>query len=311
MESEVKSMNHSEWVMLIVLSVLWGGSFFFVGVAVKALPPLTIVSLRVTLASLTLLAVVHFSGLRLPMRREVWIAFLGMSFLNNVIPFSLIVWGQTHMSSGLASILNATTPLFTVIAAHVLTRDEKMNLMKVFGVVIGFAGVVIMIGYEALTGLGGSIYGQFAILGAAVSYSFAGIYGRRFRQLGINPIATATGQVTASSVILIPIAMLVEKPFTLPSPGLEVWSAILGLAVLSTALAYILYFRVLATAGATNVLLVTLLIPVSAILLGTAFLGEQFELKHLFGMGLISIGLLSIDGRVFKLVRMTNSKIER
>lgn len=311
MEPEVKSMNLSEWVMLIILSILWGGSFFFVGVAVKALPPLTIVSLRVSLASLTLLAVVHFSGLRFPMRREVWLAFLGMSLLNNVIPFSLIVWGQTHIASGLASILNATTPLFTVIAAHVWTHDEKMNPMKMFGVAIGFTGVVIMIGYEALTGLGGSIYGQFAILGAAVSYSFAGIYGRRFRQLGIKPIVTATGQVTASSVILIPIALLVEKPFTLPSPGLEVWPAIMGLAVLSTALAYILYFRVLATAGATNVLLVTLLIPVSAILLGTVFLGEQLELKHLFGMGLISIGLLAIDGRVFKLVRMTNSVMER
>ncbi|MGB3225579.1 MAG: EamA family transporter [Desulforhopalus sp.] len=311
MESEVKSMNLSEWGMLILLSILWGGSFFFVGVAVKAFPPLTIVSLRVTLAALTLLTVVHFSGLRLPMRREVWIAFLGMSLLNNVIPFSLIVWGQTHIASGLASILNATTPLFTVIAAHVWTRDERMNRMKVFGVAIGFAGVVIMIGYEALTGLGNSIYGQFAILGAAVSYSFAGIYGRRFRLLGIKPIVTATGQVTVSSVILIPIALLVEKPFTLPSPGLEIWSAILGLAVFSTALAYILYFQVLSTAGATNVLLVTLLIPVSAILLGTAFLGEQLELKHLFGMGLISLGLLSIDGRVFKLVRMTNSVIER
>jgi drug/metabolite transporter (DMT)-like permease len=311
MEPEVKSMNHSEWVMLIVLSILWGGSFFFVGVAVKALPPLTIVALRVTLASITLLSVVHFLGFRFPMRREVWIAFLGMSLLNNVFPFSLIVWGQTHIASGLASILNATTPLFTVIAAHVWTRDEKMNPMKVFGVAIGFAGVVIMIGYEALTGLGGSIYGQFAVLGAAVSYSFAGIYGRRFRLLGITPIVTATGQVTVSSVILVPLALFIEKPFTLPSPGLEVWAAISGLAVLSTALAYILYFRVLATAGATNVLLVTLLIPVSAILLGTAFLGEQLELKHLFGMGLISIGLLSIDGRVFKLVRMKNSISER
>jgi drug/metabolite transporter (DMT)-like permease len=245
------------------------------------------------------------------MRKEVWIAFLGMSILNNVIPFSLIVWGQTHIASGLASILNATTPLFTVIAAHVWTRDEKMNPMKVFGVVIGFAGVIVIIGHKALTGLGGSIYGQIAILGAAVSYSFAGIYGRRFRQLGIKPIATATGQVTASSVILIPIALLVEKPFTLPSPGLEIWSAILGLAVLSTALAYVLYFRVLATAGATNVLLVTLLIPVSSILLGTAFLGEQLELKHLFGMGLISIGLLSIDGRLFKLVRMINPVLQK
>lgn len=300
MQSEVKSMNLSEWAMLIILSILWGGSFFFVGVAVTTLPPLTIVSLRVTLASLLLLAVVYSSGLRLPMRREIWTAFLGMSLLNNVIPFSLIVWGQTHIACGLAAILNATTPLFTVLAAHLLTHDEKMNPMKMFGVTIGFAGVVIMIGYEAFSEFGGTIYGQLAILGAAVSYSFAGIFGRRFSQFGIKPIVTATGQVTASSVILLPIALLVERPFTLPLPGLEVWLAIIGLAVLSTALAYILYFRILATAGATNVLLVTLLVPVSAILLGTTFLGEQLELKHMFGMGFISLGLLSIDGRVLQ-----------
>lgn len=297
MGPKTKAMNLSEWIMLIILSILWGGSFFFVGVAVKALPPLTIVALRVTLASLTLFTVAHFSGQRLSMRRKIWVAFLGMSLLNNVIPFSLIVWGQIHIASGFASILNATTPLFTVIAAHLLTCDEKMNPLKVFGVVIGFSGVVIMIGYKAITGLGGGIYGQFAILGAALSYSLAGIYGRRFSRLGIKPIVTATGQVTASSVILIPLALLVDKPFTLPFPGLEVWSAIMGLAFLSTAVAYILYFRVLATAGATNVLLVTLLIPVSAILFGIAFLGEQVELKQLVGMGLISIGLLSIDGR--------------
>ena len=162
MQPEVNSMNLSEWVMLIVLSILWGGSFFFVGVAVNALPPLTIVSLRVALASLTLLAVVFFSGLRLPLRREIWTAFLGMSLLNNVIPFSLIVWGQTHIASGLAAILNATTPLFTVIAAHIWTCDEKMSPMKMFGVIIGFAGAVIMMGSEALAGIGGTIYGQFA-----------------------------------------------------------------------------------------------------------------------------------------------------
>lgn len=308
MEPKVKSMSPSEWVMLIILSILWGGSFFFVGVAVDQLPPLTIVSLRVALASLTLLIVLSFSGLKLPTRREVWIAFFGMSLLNNVIPFSLIVWGQTYIASGLASILNATTPLFTVIAAHIFTRDEKLTPLKLLGVITGFVGVIIMVGYEALAGLGGTLYGQFAILGAAVSYSFAGIYGRRFGRLGIKPIVTATGQVTTSSVILIPIALLVEKPFTLPLPDLEVLSAVIGLAVLSTALAYILYFRILASAGATNVLLVTLLVPVSAILLGTAFLSEQLELKHMVGMGLISLGLLSIDGRLFTRFKTVNLK---
>ncbi len=303
MQSTVKSMSPYEWLLLIILSILWGGSFFFVGVAVEALPPLTIVTLRVFLAAIALLAVVYFTGLRMPSNPTVWIAFIGMGVLNNVIPFTLIVWGQTHIASGLASILNATTPLFTVVAAHFLTKDEKMSNLKIMGVVFGLTGVVIMIGHEALGGLGDSIWGQFAVLGAAISYSFAGIYGRRFRQLGIKPVVTATGQVTASSLILIPLAIFYDHPFTLPMPGFDIWLAILALAFVSTALAYILYFRILSTAGATNVLLVTLLIPVSAILLGTAILGEQLELKHMIGMGLIGLGLLSIDGRVFLLIR--------
>ncbi len=303
MQSTVKSMSPYEWLLLTILSILWGGSFFFVGVAVEALPPLTIVTLRVFLAAIALLAVVYFTGLRMPSNPTVWIAFIGMGVLNNVIPFTLIVWGQTHIASGLASILNATTPLFTVVAAHFLTKDEKMSKLKVLGIVFGLAGVAIMIGHEALGRLGDSILGQFAVLGAAISYSLAGIYGRRFRQLGIKPVVTATGQVTASSLILTPLAIFYDRPFTLPMPELEVWLAIVALALFSTALAYILYFRILSTAGATNVLLVTLLVPVSAIFLGTAILGEQLELKHMIGMGLISIGLLSIDGRVFQFVR--------
>lgn len=303
MQSTIKSMCPYEWLLLTVLSILWGGSFFFVGVAVEALPPLTIVTLRVFLAAIALLAVVYFTGSRMPSNPTVWIAFIGMGVLNNVIPFTLIVWGQTHIASGLASILNATTPLFTVVAAHFLTKDEKMSNLKIIGIVFGLMGVAIMIGHEVLGGLGDSILAQVAVLGAAISYSLAGIYGRRFRQLGVKPVVTATGQVTASSLILIPLAIFYDHPFTLPMPGVEIWLAILALAFVSTAFAYILYFRILSTAGATNVLLVTLLIPVSAILLGTILLGEQLELKHMIGMGLISIGLLSIDGRVFLLIR--------
>lgn len=298
MNSDVKTMSQSEWLLLMLLSIVWGGSFFFVGVAVEALPPLTIVALRVSLATLALLAVVHFTGLRMVANPKIWLAFIFMGILNNVIPFSLIVWGQTHIASGLASILNATTPMFTIVAAHFLTKDEKMTSNKIIGVTIGFAGVVIMLGHEALSGLGDSVFAQLAVLGAAFSYAFAGIFGRRFAQAGIKPVVTATGQVTASSLLLIPLALFYDKPFSLPMPGLEIWLAILGLALISTAFAYILYFRILSTAGATNLLLVTLLIPVSAILLGTAVLGEQLELKHMLGMGLISIGLLSIDGRV-------------
>lgn len=309
MKSDVKQMSQYEWLLLIILSIVWGGSFFFVGVAVEALPPLTIVALRVSLATIALLAVVHFSGLRIPGNPKLWVAFVFMGILNNVIPFTLIVWGQTHIASGLASILNATTPLFTIVAAHLLTKDEKMTSNKIIGVIIGFAGVVIMIGHEALGGLGDSVFAQLAVLGATISYSLAGIFGRRFAQSGIKPVVTATGQVTGSSLVLIPLAAFYDKPFTLPMPGLEIWLAILGLALISTALAYILYFRILSTAGATNLLLVTLLIPVSAVLLGTALLGEQLELKHMLGMGLISIGLLAIDGRAAQMLsRVLNRK---
>lgn len=303
MKSIVKPMNRWEWSLLLLLSVVWGGSFFFVGVAVEALPPLTIVALRVSLAALALLLVVHYTGVRMVGEASIWVAFIFLGLLNNVLPFTLIVWGQTHIGSGLASILNATTPIFTLLAAHFLTRDEKLTHSKLIGVFIGFGGVVIMLGDEIREGINESFFAQLAILGAAVSYAFAAIFGRRFARLGIKPIVIATGQVTASSVFLIPLALFFDRPFTLPMPGVEIWLAISGLGLISTAFAYILYFRILATAGATNLLLVTLLIPVSAILLGTVVLGEQLVIKQFAGMALISIGLLSIDGRLPQKVR--------
>ena len=290
-------MGLVEWGLLFVLSVLWGGSFFFVGVAVDGLPLLTIVVLRVALAAVALNLVVVLTGLRMPKSRQVWAAFLGMGLLNNLIPFSLIVWGQTHIASGLASILNATTPLFTVIVAHVVTADEKLTAGRTAGAVVGLAGVVLMIGPDALGGLGSDVFAQLAVLGAALSYAFAGIFGRRFRRLGVAPMLTATGQVSASTVLLIPLALAVDQPWTLTVPSPEVWGSIAGLALLSTALAYILYFRILETAGATNVLLVTFLVPVSAILLGATILGERLAAEHFAGMGLIGLGLAAIDGR--------------
>ncbi|MDH6296061.1 drug/metabolite transporter (DMT)-like permease [Agrobacterium fabrum] len=198
-----KQMDAREWAMLIALSLLWGGSFFFIGVAVKELPPVTIVTLRVSLAAMALLVVCRIMGLRLPREWTVWRAFFGMGLLNNIIPFCLIVWGQTHIASGLASILNATTPLFTVIVAHFLTADEKMTGNKLAGVLIGFAGVATMIGPTAFGGSSG-LWGQIAILGAAISYSFAGIFGRRFKAMGVPPLMTATGQISSSTLMLIP-----------------------------------------------------------------------------------------------------------
>lgn len=293
-----RPMSTLEWGLLLALSVLWGASFFFVGIAVRDLPPLTIVVARVVLAALALHLVIRVTGMRLPTSPRIWAAFFGMGFINNAVPFVLIVWGQTHIASGLASILNATTPLFAVIVAHCFTADEKMTSGRVFGVVVGLAGVAVMIGGAALQNLGVDILAQLAILAAALSYAFGGVFGRRFRALGVAPLATATGQVTASSILLVPVMLIVDRPWTLAWPGAETVAAVLGLALLSTALAYIIYFRILSTAGATNLLLVTFLIPVSAILLGVLVLGETLQPKHFAGMALIAIGLAAVDGRL-------------
>jgi drug/metabolite transporter (DMT)-like permease len=298
------SMGMREWLMLITLSLLWGGSFFFVGVAVVELPPLTIVTLRVGLAAITLWIIVLFMGLSLPKSPNVWVAFLIMGLLNNVIPFSLIVWGQTHIASGLASVLNATTPLFGVIVVGLLLVDERATAMKLVGVAVGFLGVVMMIGIPSLDSVKqGTILAQIAILGAALSYAFASVFGRRFKAMGLKPIIIAAGQVTGSTALLAPVAFYVDGPLALLGPGspsIMVWASILTLAVFSTALAYILYFKILASSGATNILLVTLLVPVSAIFLGLLFLNETLQWVNLAGMALIAIGLSAIDGRLWK-----------
>lgn len=290
-------MTRLEWGLLLALSVLWGGSFFFVGVAVKALPPLTIVVIRVGLAALALHLVLRILGVKPIADHGLWRAFVVMGLLNNVLPFCLIVWGQSHIASGLASILNATTPLFTVAVAHIATDDEKMTGGRLAGVLIGLAGVAVMIGGAALQSLGTNILAQLAILGGALSYALAGVYGRRFKAMGVPPLATAAGQVTASALVLLPVMVAVERPWMLPAPGGTVVVALVGLALLSTALAYVLYFRLLASAGATNLLLVTFLIPVTAMVLGVAVLGERLEPRHLLGMATISLGLAAIDGR--------------
>lgn len=297
------SMTATEWGLLLLLSVIWGGSFFFTGVAVRELPPLTIVAARVGLAALALHAVVRLSGKRMPTSSKIWLGFLGMGLLNNILPFSLIVWAQTHIESGLASILNATTPLFGVVVAHLLTRDEKMTGNRLSGVLVGFAGVAVMIGPSSPSHLGQDLLAQLAILCAALSYAFAGVYGRRFRLWGLSPMVTACGQLTASSVVMLIFAMAFDHPWTLPAPSAATIAAVIAIALISTALAYVIFFRILASAGATNIMLVTFLIPVSAIMLGAVFLGERLAPEDFAGMAIILLGLALIDGRAWPRVR--------
>jgi drug/metabolite transporter (DMT)-like permease len=262
-------MTSADWGLLILLSVLWGGTFFFTGIAVKEVSVFTIVWCRVFLAALILHLVLRALGQKFPVNREVLLAFLGMGLLNNAIPFRLIVGGQREIASGLAAILNASTPLFTVLVAHFLTPDEKLQRHKVMGIFIGFAGVVIMVGGSALQQVGAQVIAQLMVLTAACTYAFAGIFGRRFKRMGVTPIATAAGQVTASSLILFPVMMVVDRPWMMASPSANAIGAIVAMAAFSTALAYIIYFRLLARVGATNLLLVTFLIPVTAIVLGS------------------------------------------
>jgi drug/metabolite transporter (DMT)-like permease len=307
------AMNAADWGLLATLGTIWGGSYFFAKVALAELPPLTIVLGRVGFAALALAPVLALLSQRMPRDGESWRAFAAMAALNNVVPMSLLVWGQSHIASGLASILNATTPFFTVLVAHFLTSDERLTLAKLLGVGVGLAGAVVIVGPDVARGFGSDVWGELACLGAPVSYAFAGIYGRRFKRMGLTPLATATGQVTAATLLLLPIVLVVDHPWSLALPSARTWGAVLGIAVLCTAVAYILYFRILASAGATNLLLVTFLIPVSAILLGALFLGERLAPRHFLGMALIGLALAVMDGRVLAMInrgRAAPSRLE-
>jgi len=299
-------MGTVEWSLLVFLAVLWGGSFFFNEIALTGVKPFTLVLARVLIAAAALNIIVFATGKRMPGSLKIWGPFLVMGLINNLIPFSLLSWGQIRISASLASILIATTPVWTVILANILTEDERMTPNRLAGMLFGLAGVAVMVGLDALQGLGDNVIAQMAVIGAAVFYAFAGIYGKRFSE--IEPIVTATGQITGTAVMMIPIALLVDKPWRLPFPGLNVWAALLGLGLLGTALAYVIYFRLLRSAGATNSLLVTFLVPVSAIILGTVFLGEHLNLRQIMGMGLISVGLMAIDGGLLERLKASLSK---
>jgi drug/metabolite transporter (DMT)-like permease len=252
---------------------------------------------------LALLGVIMVMGIKIPMG-PVWRVYLVLGFINIAAPFSLIVWGQTHIPSSLASILNAATPLSGVVIAHIFTSDEKMTPGRAAGIIIGFSGVAIMVGPEALEGLGTNVMAQLAVLGAGVFYAFGTVYARlRLKPFGINPIASAAGQLAGGTVFMLPLALVIEQPWTLAMPGVGVWAAVLAFALLSTSLAYILYFKLLESTGAANILLVTFLIPVTSILLGIGLLNEVLLAKHFIGIAIIGLGLAAIDGRPYAAFR--------
>lgn len=293
-------MTPAQWTLLLLLSVLWGGSFFFVGIAVKELPVFTIVLVRVALAALLLVPVVLAAGHRLPATFSGWWPFAIMSLLNNVAPFTAITLGQKEIASGLASVLNATTPLFALIATHVLTTD-RMRAGQLAGVLIGVAGVALLMGPAALGHERTSLTGMLLVLLGTASYGLASVWGRRLRET--PPLVSACCQLTCSSVVLGVMAAAVDRPWSLPLPSATTTAALLGLALLSTAIAYVIFFRILAVAGPFAVMLVTLLIPISGIALGVLMLGEPFVARYIWGAIIIGAGLIVIDGRLLSWLR--------
>ena len=290
-------MSLRDWGQLLLLGAIWGGSFFFARIAVAEMHPLALVLFRVAIAAAALHVYLLLRGpsfrLALP---HVGLFFL-LALTNNVIPFSLIFAGQTELGAGIASVLNATTPFWTLIVANVMTADEKLSWNKLAGIGLGIAGTAAMVGPGVLAGLGGPVWPKFALIGASLSYAFALMVARQLKS--VPPPVLATGQLTASTVIMIPVVLSATGAGGLLSASTPVWAAVFALALVSTAFAYILYFNLVASAGATNASLVTLVVPVSAILLGIAFLGERIQTFELFGMLLIGLGLVTIDGRLF------------
>lgn len=301
MPSSEDRIDARAWLLLIVLSVLWGGSFFFNGVVLRELPPFTTVLLRVSLAAIILLPGVWLCRLEFPRGVAGWKPFFAVALFNNVLPFSLIVSGQTYVASGLAAILNATTPLFTILVMAI-AGEERLSARRVVGLIVGLFGVIILRG-DALGFAGGQGLGILLCLAGAFSYGIAALVARRHLG-GTPPLASATFQLLASTVMMTVVAGAIERPWQLPMPGASTWFAVLGLAALSTALAYIVFFQILQRSGATNVMLVTLLIPVTAILLGTFVLGESMPLREIAGAVVIGSALLVIDGRVLKFCRL-------
>jgi drug/metabolite transporter (DMT)-like permease len=295
---ETRTMSGRDWTLLLLLGAIWGGSFFFASIAVTEIQPLVLVLFRVAIAAAALW--VYIVARRIPLVPALPYAgaFFGLSLLNNILPFSLMFTGQTAIGAGLASVLNATTPFWTMLLANALLADERLTATRTVGVLLGIAGTAVMVGPGLLANLGGPVWAKFALIGTALSYACAAIFARRFRML--RPELVATGQLTASTVVMIPVVLLLYDPSTLFAASAGVWAAVLALALVAIAFAYILFFSVLASAGSSNTSLVTLIVPVSAILLGALFLGERLELFELAGMALIAVGLLVIDGRILR-----------
>ncbi|MGC1467856.1 MAG: EamA family transporter [Sphingorhabdus sp.] len=291
-------LDSTGWLLIAILSILWGGAFFLIEVGLRSYPPITLVFMRLVLAVPPMWIAMRLMGERLPTEPRIWGLLAIVGALNCALPFILFFWGQQYLDSGYASILNATTPLWGVITAHFLTSDEKATPARIIGVLVGMAGIVVMVGPEAMKGLSNNLLAQLACIVSTIFYSFAAIYGRRLSQTELTPMAVATGQTMMAALMMVPIVAVMDQPWTMAMPGLDSTLAGVTLAIFSTALAYTLYFRLIDRSGASNAQLVAFLMPILAVILGIAFLGESLSGGQIAGAGLIAVGLAILDGRL-------------
>jgi drug/metabolite transporter (DMT)-like permease len=302
MERGALRLDATGWMLLITLAVLWSASFVFIKVAGATIPAFTLVLVRVGVAALVLHAVVLGTRRRYPVALAVVGRYAVMGLMNNVVPFVLIVWATARLGAGAASILNATAPIFALVVAHFATADERITPAKTLGILCALGGVVAMMGGQAVAGIGENLAAGGAMLIACLFYGISAVYGRNFT--GLDATVSATCQLSASTLMLLPLALALEQPWALGWPGLASFISAIALAVLSTGLAYVIFYALIARAGATNTILVTLLIPVGGVFFGWMLLGEPFTIEKAAGILLIGLGLIVVDGRALRLIHL-------
>ena len=298
-------MGWHEWLMLCLCAMLWGSAYVFNAVAIKELPHLTITLGRLVIASLFLQIVLRMYGLSMPRSWAIWGSFFIMTMLSNIGPYLLVLRGQMGTTSGLAAVLTATTPLFTILLAHAFTHDERMTANKLIGVLVGIAGVAIVVGFDAWAGASASFAAKLTLVAASLLYAIGSIYAKRFS--GLPPLVIAACIMTSGALPSLPLAFYFDRPWRVPMPSLEVWIAVLCTGIFGSALAAISYFRLFTVAGATNAMLVTLLLPVTPIIGGAIYLGERLALREIAGGAVIMLALVIIDGRMFRMLAGRNT----
>jgi drug/metabolite transporter (DMT)-like permease len=295
-------LGATEWSLIALQSMLWGSAYFFIEIAQPELPPLTIAALRTVPAALTLLVIVLSLGYRLPATLAEWWLFMLFAMFNSILPFALIVWGQARATGGMAAILNASAPLFGIFLAHIITHDEKLSWHKLIGILVGMAGVVVLLGEQFVFGSAADVVARLALLAAPLMYVCANLFAR-VRLAHYPAFVVAVMQMIGAVLVAMPLAFAIDQPWRLPTPSWAALGAILGMGLFGSAFASLCHFTILQRAGATNASLVTLLIPVTPIALGWVFLGETLTPRDMLGALTIAAALIIIDGRLFGLSR--------